>query len=173
MAMEGIFHMPLAIDALVKTLRIALVICKQWFPVRWSIEVATTQRIRKLQVVQRGCLKIICRQRDVATLTLKANQWLTASRISPSPGIAEPQMRQQMQLRSLWPTIESFDANTNIFRPSLRIFDEDVEVAVIVKDSRLQQLVLGRANLPPAPAVFLYQLRVRKLLLRIFVEHPH
>ena len=61
------------------------------------------------------------------------------------------------------------DPHEDVFRPGFGVFDQDVEIAVIVEDAGIQQfkfrLVLA------APAIFLHQLRIGKFPLRIFVEH--
>ena len=67
--------------------------------------------------------------------------------------------------------IEGFDLNANIFRSSLRVLDEDVEVSVLIEDTSVQQLVfepVSRSSL-----VLFDQITVRKLGLRILVEILH
>ena len=53
----------------------------------------------------------------------------------------------------------------------LRVLDEHVEVAVVVEDAGVEQLVLRIAA--RAPAVLRDEILVRKGPLRILVEHPH
>ena len=63
-------------------------------------------------------------------------------------------MRKQVQVGGFRPAVDGLDANANVFRPGFGIFDEDIEVAVFIEDSRVQQFILGRAHLPPAASVF-------------------
>ena len=69
------------------------------------------------------------------------------------------------------PAIEGLDADGDVFRVDLGVLDDDVEVAVLVEDARVEQLVLGA--LAAAAAVFLDQQAVGKLGLRILVEELH
>src|SRR5262245_12216881 len=89
----------------------------------------------------------------------------------PRPGIAEPESRQQVQLRCLGPAIEHIDADENVFNAGLGIFDEDVEVTVIIKDASIDQFELSLT--PATVAVLLDQQGIRKFSLRIFVEVFH
>ena len=59
-------------------------------------------------------------------------------------------------------------ADQGIFHVRLRILDEDVEVAVIVEDAGIKQLILWLVI--TAPLVLLAKLVVRERSLRVFVE---
>ena len=59
-----------------------------------------------------------------------------------------------MQIGGVRPAVDGLDAHANIFRAGLRIFDKDIEVAVFVEDSGIQQFVLARPYLTPAAAIF-------------------
>jgi len=98
--MKCILYVGLAITcALVEPRRVAFIVREQRLPARGCIEVAAAQRIWKLQIVQRGCLEIIRDQCDVVVgSAFKTDQRLAARWIGPSPGIAEPEVRQQMQV---------------------------------------------------------------------------
>ena len=61
--------------------------------------------------------------------------------------------------------------NENVLGRFLGILDEDVEVAVLVEDARVEQLVLELA-LAPAP-VPVHEVGIRERRLRIFVEVLH
>ena len=63
------------------------------------------------------------------------------------------------------------NADADILSRCLGVFDEHVEVAVIVEDACIHQLELRRA--PAAAEVFLHQPGVRKLRLRVLVEELH
>jgi hypothetical protein len=62
-------------------------------------------------------------------------------------------MRQQVKRRGFGTAIESLDPDADVFRTRLCILDDDVEIAVVVEDARVEQLKLGGANLSPAPPV--------------------
>src|SRR6516162_268860 len=90
---------------------------------------------------------------------------------APGPGVAEPQRRQDVHLGRLGPAIVDRNLDQNIFRPILGVFDEDVEVAVVVEDAGVEQLVLEL--IPAAAAVGVNQIGVRELPLRILIEVLH
>src|ERR1044072_7839763 len=76
-----------------------------------------------------------------------------------------------MKLGLLRPTINELHANENIFHISLRVFNEDIEVAVFVEDARVQEFIFGSPFAPTT--VLLYKLPVREFPLRILVEIFH
>src|SRR5712671_751312 len=90
-SMECIFHKRLTTRRAVETHGVAFIVCKQRLTAGRSIEISTSQRIRKLEIVKCRFLKIIGNQRDMADRALKSNQRLPARRISPSPRVTEPQ----------------------------------------------------------------------------------
>ncbi len=63
----------------------------------------------------------------------------------PRPVVLEPERRQQVQRRRLGPAVGGADADQDVVRRGLRVLDEDVEVAVVVENAGVQQLVLGVA----------------------------
>ncbi len=66
--------------------------------------------------------------------------------------------------------IRNADGNENIFRGCLGVFHNDMVVAVVGKDTRIQEFPLR--DLPP-PAVLLHQLTMEKFHLEIFAEEFH
>ncbi len=89
----------------------------------------------------------------------------------PGPVVPEPQRGQQLQRRGLGPAVVGGDAHQQVLGPGLGIFDEDVEVAVVVEDAGVQQFVL---RLQAAAAlVLLQQLLVGEGLLRVLVQKLH
>ena len=62
------------------------------------------------------------------------------------------------------------DAHEQVVRARLRVFHEDVEVAVVVEDAGVEELPLGLG--PPAPRVLLDEPCVGVLPLRVLVEGP-
>ena len=84
----------------------------------------------------------------------QSNRRLCSRNFGPGPGVAEPEVRHQVQLSGFRSAIDGLDADANILRTSFRIFDEDVEVAVFIEDSGIQQFVLAPTHLSPAPPIF-------------------
>src|SRR5579883_750073 len=76
-----------------------------------------------------------------------------------------------MQRRRLGASIDGSDANQNVFDVSLRVFHKHVKVAILVKDSGVEQLEFRL--FASAPAVFLDEPLIGESLLGIFVEHAH
>ena len=76
-----------------------------------------------------------------------------------------------MQRSSFWSAVTGRDANENIFVAALRILGKNVEVPVFSKHSCVVELKLRFAA--TTLAIFLCQCLVRKLCLRILVEHLH
>ncbi len=92
------------------------------------------------------------------------------ARAPPRPGVAEPELRQQVERRRLGAAVVDGDPEEDVLRRRLGVLDEDVEVAVVVEDAGVEQLEL-RVQLAAA-AVLLDQPGVGKLRLRVLVEHP-
>ena len=91
--------------------------------------------------------------------------------LAPRPGVAEPQRRQDAQPGRFRPAIVHGDPDEHVFRALLGVFDEHVEVAVVVEDAGVEQLVLEL--LPRSSPVRLDQVPVGKLALRVLVEVLH
>jgi hypothetical protein len=87
---------------------------------------------------------------------------------APAPGVAKPQRRQQRERGPLGATVGDGDADREIVRRRLAVFDLDVEVAVLGEHPGVRELVF-RLELPAAP-ILLDERRVRELGLRVLVE---
>ena len=99
-----------------------------------------------------------------------AQGWL-AIVLTPGPGVPEPERRQQTKPGRFRPAIVHGDPDEHVFRAFLGVFHEHVEIAVVVKHARIEQLVL---ELLPRPSpVRLDQVAVGKLPLRILVQILH
>ena len=59
------------------------------------------------------------------------------------PDIAEPERGQQIERRFFRPAIPGCDLDQDIFRRGFGIFDEHVEVAVLVENAGIHQLEFG------------------------------
>src|SRR5271165_5357772 len=73
-----------------------------------------------------------------------AGPWIVSRGIA-SPGVAIPETRQQVEGCVVGTAIFGRNPDEHIFGPGLRVLDEDVEVAVVVEDACVQQLVLHLA----------------------------
>ena len=62
--------------------------------------------------------------------------------VAPRPGVAEPQRRQQVQRRGVGAAVVRGDAHQDVVVRGLRVLDDHVEVAVVVEDPGVEQLVL-------------------------------
>ena len=76
-----------------------------------------------------------------------------------------------MQGRGIQRAVGGADAHEDVGCVGLRVLDRDVEVAVVLEDARVQELVLGIGA--RAALVLLDEVRVRESPLRIFVEELH
>jgi len=63
------------------------------------------------------------------------------------------------------------DADEYVFGTRFGIFDENVEVAVVLEDPRIEEFVFELLARPPT--VRLDQITIRKLALRLLVEELH
>ena len=78
---------------------------------------------------------------------------------------------RQVQGRRVGPAVEDADSNQHVLRRRLRIFDEDVEVAVLVEHAGVEQLVFWLVLAPAA--VGCDEVVVREGRLRILVQVLH
>ena len=95
----------------------------------------------------------------------------TIGRVVPRPAIAEPQRRQQVQFGCLRTAVVNADADENVFGRGLCVFHEQIEVAVLVEDARVEQFVLESAA--ATSAVSFDKVSVGKRRLRVLVEVLH
>ena len=87
------------------------------------------------------------------------------------PVVAEPQRRQQMQIGRVRSPVDRGDAHEDVFGRALGVLDEHVEIAVVVEDAGVEELVLHLVA--GAPAVRLHQVAVGIGRLRVLVEVLH
>src|SRR5262245_49303499 len=86
----------------------------------------------------------------------------------PAPGIAEPQRREHLNRRGLRAAIAEAEADEDVFRLELGVLHHHVEIAPLVEDPGVDQLILHLAFAPPP--VLLDQLMVRVCRLRVLIE---
>ena len=96
---------------------------------------------------------------------------LRTTLLPPSPGIAEPERRQDVEGGRLRAPVGGRDADGDILLVGLGIFDEDVEIPVVGKNPGVDQFVFH--SLPTPRLVLGDELCVGKLPLRIAVEQAH
>ena len=89
----------------------------------------------------------------------------------PRPLIPKPESRQDLQIRRFGAAIVNADLDQDVFASGLRILDKDVEVAVLVEDARVEQLVLE--FVAAADPARLNQIAVGIGCLRVLVEVLH
>ena len=83
----------------------------------------------------------------------------------PRPGIARPELGNDVENGFVAAAVGRHDFHQNVVGSGLGISDLDVEVAIVVEHSGVDQFELGIAR--SAAAVLLDQLRIGKLGLRI------
>jgi hypothetical protein len=94
-----------------------------------------------------------------------------AAFVSPGPGVPEPQRRKDLEACRLLSAVVDGHADQEVLRALLRIFEEDVEVAVVVEDPGVEELVFE--FLPRPLPVRVQEVPVGELALRVFVEVLH
>src|SRR5262245_39356142 len=91
--------------------------------------------------------------------------------IRPGPGITEPQGRQHVQQSGFKPAIVDADPDQHVFRGCLGILDDDVEIAVVVEDASVEELVLELV--PRAPPIRRPEVSVGISRLGVLVQVLH
>ena len=89
----------------------------------------------------------------------------------PRPRVAEPERRQEWSRGGLGPAVVDGDRTRMSSGTAFAYSTNDVEVAVVVEDAGVEQLVLELR--PRPPPVGLHEVAVRELALRILVEVLH
>ena len=92
-----------------------------------------------------------------------------AGLVPPTPGVAEPQGGQRPACRFLGAAVHDRDTDQDVLLIRLGVLDEHVEVAALVEDAGVEQLVLG--IVVAAPLRLRHQLPVGERGLRVLVEH--
>ncbi len=153
---DAVLHVRRAVRRIRDALRIGLILCEQQF----DRILAVNESLAELRMIGADAAAVRARG------DLAQHRRLVAVR--PGPGVAEPESGQDVQRRGLRPAVAHGDLDQDVLGRRLRILDEHVEVAVVVEDSRIEQLVF---QLVAAPcAVGAHQVGVRIGALWIFVE---
>ena len=106
----------------------------------------------------------------IIQVSLPAQQWAVGSGM-PGPGIPEPDCGQEMQIRGFFSPIVDGDPDQDVFMRGFGIFDEDIEITLILKDTGVPQFKFRIVFAPSL--VFLDESGIRKGGLRVLVEVFH
>src|SRR6266851_4131869 len=132
----------------------------------WAKPIAYGDRTRNRQ------LRVVRHHAQViGTIGTKLDDRLRLRPSSPRPDIAKPELREDMQRCRFRAAVAGLDADANVFRVDLGILDDDIEIAVFVEHTRVEQLELG--TLTRAALVFVNEPAIGILRLRILVEKAH
>ena len=153
--MKGILHERRHVRLIPQALGVALVLSEECVRLAFPGEEIVAQRT-------------VLRAHQIRVLKLHGGTHRCPIRLRPTPRIPEPQGRQQMERRRLWPTIRNRNLDAGVLRRRLRILGKDIEVTVVIKGTRIRQFQLGPRQ--SAFAILPHQTRVGKLGLRILVE---
>ncbi len=144
--------------------RVGLVLREEQIRVAVDVEHVVAER-----VVAR--LDGVARVRVDALLAGPRAQGGAARVAPPRPGVPEPERGQEVERGGEGAAVVYGDQDEHVVGRGLRVLDEDVEVAVLVEDARVDELELGLVA-PAAPAL-LQQRGVGEGGLRVLVERPH
>ena len=108
------------------------------------------------------------RTRARRSLDLLEVRFLARSGNPRRPVVAEPQGGQQVQLGRFRSPVDGGDLHQDVFRTAFGVLDEDVEIAVVVEDAGVEELILHLV--PIASPVRLHQVGVREGRLGVLVE---
>src|SRR5262249_34883998 len=157
---DAVFHERTRVGCAEEKLRVRLVVGKEELRSARAAEIA-----RPELAMVRGDQLPAC-----ITVDQSLEHGTRHMRIAP-PGIAKPELWHEMQSRRLGCAILRRDADQDFLGGLLGIFDEDVEVAILIEYARVQELVLELE--PAALAIAENELAIREGALRILVQHAH
>ena len=130
---------------------------------RWLlVSLSQNRSVRRGVGVQRPLAEIVVRHRirrgvgrDLANLHARLGDV-----VAPRPGVAKPQRREQVERRRVWAAVVGGDQHQDVVGGRLGVLHDHVEVAVVVEDPGVEQLVLH--VLLAAPRVGGQQIVVRE-----------
>src|ERR1035441_6248986 len=130
------------------------------------MEEGPPERIGKLEIRQGNRSRVMGAQRNTFVGIEEADGGLGIGR---RPVIPKPELGNTVKFGGGGAPGYPFLTNAEGVGGGFGIFDEDVEVAVLVKNSCVEQFILEC----PVHAVLVYEFYIRELALRILVKHPH
>src|SRR5450432_3146688 len=158
--MEGILHERQLVRHAVEPFEIALVLGEEKVLRPFTAQPIFPERVMA-RLDYRKCRGMITTDAQIRAATIPA----------PTPGITQPERRQEMKGGWLGPAISHRCTDEKITRRRLRVFDGDVEKALVAQhigvpelEFRLRPRALG---IPP------HQVLVGKRRLRIAIRHSH
>jgi hypothetical protein len=131
--MKRVLHVWTVIRAAENSLRVGFVVREQQFPVRFKVPVYGSQ-FSMARPHAAGPPAIQAAQ-------LRLRRLLVSLQVCP--GIAKPEVRQQIQRRRQFSAVHRRNPNQNVLGCFLAVFNEHVEISVGVEYSRVNQLVLS------------------------------
>src|SRR5215469_2737017 len=141
--MECVLHVRLSAQAAgtIDSRHIGFIAGEEQLASGWAIKAHHFEPVIELQILERICFVAVGFDHiEVPKRAPRAKDGLRARRLRPSPSVAEPEVRQEVEVGSFRASIECFDANTDVIGLALGVLDKDVEVAVRVKDAGVEQL---------------------------------
>src|SRR5215831_5547950 len=136
------------------------------------IQIALANVIGKRQRRRRLGRAVVSQETDTAiALWTKPDTGARQRLWTPGPGVAKPQVRQDMDRGRVRTTVTHFDAYADVFRARLGILDKDVKIPLGIEDARIEQLILPLI-IAPLPTL-LNELLVGIGRLGIFIEILH
>src|SRR5262249_34296061 len=107
------------------------------------IQIALANMIGKCQRRRRLGRTVVSQETHTAiALWTRPNTGLRQQLWPPGPGVAKPQMWQDMDWGRLRTTIAHFDAYADVFRARLGILDKDVKIPLGIEDACIEQFIL-------------------------------
>ena len=107
--------------------------------------------------------------RDNASIVLQAQTGLNPIAAPPAPRISKPKVGQQIEIGCLRAAIEDSNTNQRVKLGCFDVFNEDIEVPIVIKDTGVKQFIF--VLLLAGLAIGVGQIRVRKFRLRILIKH--
>src|SRR6266513_4442206 len=138
---ESVLHKGAFVAAVPQATCVTLVLSEKWSrKLANRIGPGIQKEAAQHRVIEQKAISALCNRR------FRSYDFVRAS---PGPLVAKPGGRQQVQRRCFRPAIGHSDSNKNVVRRCFRVFGEDVEVAVLVKDAGIDQLKLRVAFAAP------------------------
>ena len=122
----------------------------------------------QIELAQRGIFR---RDHLVALGPTRLSEHGPVAARRPGPEITEPERRQDVDLSRLGAAIVDGDLDEDVLRRFLGILDEHVEVAALIEDPGIEQLIL-EVLLAPVP-VGLDEISIGECGLWILIQIPH
>lgn len=163
----GVFRLVLLVLA-PDGLEVGVVVGEEELRVNIFSETTNVGRRRALEVALAELLVVGLASKLANLLALRLGVVVT-----PGPGVAEPDVRDDVQLSSLRATVVGCHTEQKLIRV-IRLFgslDEDIPVLVVLESVGVDQVVLALGLV--AASVLLNEMLVGELLLRVLVEELH